>query len=1003
MRMRVEVIHRPRYFGRQFFLPRHNQNCNLLCVLGETTTMTVPTQKERGSVVSVRASKSKANEENESMDIPWISLQEDAVSHIPPVLTRDGSYLFLVQDSSVLIVSRITNRVVATLSDVTMSEELRHTAPITGMMLSLFNPLQLITCSLDGTVKVWDYLESQLHDNVHVGHPIVSMSASSHWRNRLFVAVSKHGQQAAGPSSDSKTKEASSTIYSVQLGRGLSRAHKAAKIVRLGKMRPVSHLALSPDGRWLVATSSAKLHVLDLNDTGAGFTKYSTESRFTSLAFHPSKDLVQFATGEMNGKVKLWHCLEPPATTSAKLVPSMVSSGSLEPISPTTTLHWHAHAVAALQYTPDGAQLLSGGEEGVLVLWKLLSGTAAGSDGREFVPRLGASIMSLAVASGYENSEQEYVAHLADGSVVFIASLSLKPTRVFSTIKCDATRALLPLHECAKLPQPLALDRAAGQLVLLAGHPSTVQFVDVATRTHVRDMEIVPSNRVSRPEEALLTPPSVYAVAFSDPGRDALHAEWMATVDGRDGGSFTSEFSLKLWQWEPRSKTYVLNTRIDHPHEKSVSSIGFSPCLSDNDPLQAFLLVTAGGDGQVKTWRLALRSLKGARSEHFWVCRSSFGYRESVPHHVSWAPDGSLFAVAQGLFVTIWDPQTLVMQARLATPEIKDVRTCDFVGRKGRFLAVTGSPSRFVIWDLISQSVVYSASGSFYAQVKHGDRVLALRSTHAGTAIDLVCPRDRRIVRTYMVPFLLHDAPVNASRSSSLDDLALYGVRQHGALVGIGAAVTAVATHPRSHAAMSLHSVALSDARSTLFDELFGVADSEEKKTESVLLSDAQYKQQLASDAPASAVLELFATPPHMLPPMSTLLDPFVDALLPPRSSTSAVTSEAVAPHLTGGSSTALGTAPSSAADHAHPTDASFAIGSDVVPDGHEVPTRLDALDHVAQARDMDISHLTAVFDQLMSTATSATTVPVSSLPSRAPKSGTGASGKRRTSRSVSS
>ena len=90
--MRVEVIHRPRYFGRQFFLPRHNQNCILLCVLGETTTMTVPAQKERGSVVSVRASKSKANEENESMDIPWISLQEDAVSHIPPVLTRDGSY-----------------------------------------------------------------------------------------------------------------------------------------------------------------------------------------------------------------------------------------------------------------------------------------------------------------------------------------------------------------------------------------------------------------------------------------------------------------------------------------------------------------------------------------------------------------------------------------------------------------------------------------------------------------------------------------------------------------------------------------------------------------------------------------------------------------------------------------------------------------------------------------------------------------------------------------------
>jgi hypothetical protein len=32
-----------------------------------------------------------------------------------------------------------------------------------------------------------------------------------------------------------------------------------------------------------------------------------------------------------------------------------------------TTLHWHAHAVGALSYSMDGASLLSGGQEGVLV------------------------------------------------------------------------------------------------------------------------------------------------------------------------------------------------------------------------------------------------------------------------------------------------------------------------------------------------------------------------------------------------------------------------------------------------------------------------------------------------------------------------------------------------------------------------------------------------------------------------------------------------------------
>ena len=117
------------------------------------------------------ASKGKKAPQNEE-DIPWISLQDVTVSNIPPVLTRDGSYLFIVQDTTVLIVSRLTNRIVARLSDTSMAEENRHVRPITGMMLSLSNPLQLITCSLDGTIKVWDYLESTLHDNVHVGHPI---------------------------------------------------------------------------------------------------------------------------------------------------------------------------------------------------------------------------------------------------------------------------------------------------------------------------------------------------------------------------------------------------------------------------------------------------------------------------------------------------------------------------------------------------------------------------------------------------------------------------------------------------------------------------------------------------------------------------------------------------------------------------------------------------------------------------------------------------------------
>lgn len=856
------------------------------------------------------------------LKVPWISLQDESISHIPPLFTRDGSYMFLVQDATVLIVSRLTNRVVTTLSGDNTPEEHRHTAPITGMELSSFNPLQVITTSLDGTIKTWDYLDSELHDNVQVGHAIVSMSASMQWKNRLFVAVCKRGGHTS--SSDSKAKEASSTIYSVQLGRSSPRLHKPSKLVRLGKTRPVSHLSVSPDGRWLIATSLAKVHVLDLNDTSAGFTKYATESRITALAFHPDKHMARFATGEQNGKIKIWHCLELAHDHSPAR-----GDNAWEPVAVTTTLHWHAHAVAALQYTPDGSQLLSGGEESVLVLWKLNSGHAGGSDGREFVPRLGAPIVALAVASGYEGTEQEYVARLADGSTSFIASLSLKPTRTFSTIKTDAMRTLLSPEERAKQTQPLAYDPASGQLVLLAGHPSTLQFIDLATRTHIRDMEVVPSNRVSRPEAQLITPPAVQHVVFSAPKKNSLHAEWMATLDGREGGAFTAELSLKLWQWDARSKTYVLNTRIDHPHEGAVTSLAFSPLLSDQ-PLDSFLLATTGTDGQVKTWRMTTRTLKGARTELFWVCRSSFAYRDTTPQHVAWAPDGSLLAVSQGPFITLWDPHTLVMQAHLSSPDLKQVSSSLFVGHKGRYLSALGSQARLFVWDLVFQSVVWSSDTPVQAHVAYAEGVLAAQVASGSTVMEYIVPRTQSVDRVFTVPVELGPSLINASVDSDPEHLCLMALRKGGTLVGLGSG----ATQPMTPSA-SLHATAMENARATLFDELFGLADTEHARVQEVLDEDAERMQTLLSDVSVPSTMELFTTPAHLLPPVTSLLDSFVDALLPAH------------------------VAPAPSLPVSEEAAAPMAMDEPVTP-------RLDALDHVAKARDADISHLTAVFDQLM-------------------------------------
>lgn len=827
------------------------------------------------------------------------------------------SYMFLAQHSSVLIVSQATNRIVATLSGKLTTSEQRHAAPITGMLISPFNPLQLITASLDGTVRVWDYLDSELHDCISIGQPVLSIDASVHWKQRLFVVSQKESAESGA-----------SVIYSVQLGKSSPVAHKA-KTVRLGKARDVSVLRVSPDGAWVVALAGDKVIALSLHDSGAGMRKYSTETRLTALTFSPDEGVLRFATGEANGKIRIWYCLEQVPDESTHHPTSAA----------TTTLHWHSHAVSSLEYTPDGSQLLSGGEEGVLVLWKVFSGNA-GTEGREFVPRLGAPIVAIATTGTTSDLSQEYAVRLADGSVVLVASHTLRPVRTFSGIKSDATRMFLDKKTKRSLKYPLAIDPSCGHFVLAAGHPSTIQFVDMSTHAHVRDLEIVASNRVSRPEDEALSPPRVERVAFS-PTRDR-HAEWMATVDTRDGGEYTSEMSLKLWQWDVKQKSYVLNTRIDSPHAGEVTAVSFSPILGSG--VDSFLLATAGRDLQVKTWRMAQRTLKGERTELYWVLRSSFAYRDAVPHHVAWAPDGSLFAVAQGVFVTLWDPQTLVMQTRLACSMLKDVVSCEFVGRRGRFVSTLGRNGRVLIWDLVSCSVVWTSPHLISTQLVYGDGIIAVESG-IPTLLHYYVPGRAPgcHVCTYTV-----DAPIAAplldvSGTQQKDKLHILGYMR-GALALVSPEIDA-----RTDAlARSLHGVSIADRRSTIFDDLFGFGEEEERAAKAVETQSAQ--------AGGSRALGLFSVAPHLLPPMSMLLDSFVDALLPKK-------------------------------EHAEPVEKVPEKNMDVVP---EAPRDPPVQDRLVQARDADVSQLTSVFESLWQEQSAA-------APAAAPRQ----KSKRRVSRSM--
>lgn len=195
----------------------------------------------------------------------------------------------------------------------------------------------------------------------------------------------------------------------------------SAEIIAFGKTRFIRGLGVSASGDWLVGIGGHKSYVAQTNSPKAGFTKFVSPERLMCLAFHPSEDY--FATGDDKGNIRSWYCLREEL---------MAKSVGTEKRAQTTTLHWHAHAVSSLAFTPNGAYLLSGGEESVLVIWQLHTGK------KEFIPRVGAPITTVAVLKIAER-EEEYVLGLADASHVFVSSATMKISRAFSRIKLGAS------------------------------------------------------------------------------------------------------------------------------------------------------------------------------------------------------------------------------------------------------------------------------------------------------------------------------------------------------------------------------------------------------------------------------------------------------------------------------------------------------------------------------------------------------------------------------------
>ncbi|KNZ77003.1 WD repeat-containing protein 75 [Termitomyces sp. J132] len=776
-------------------------------------------------------------------DWEWSYLTDPSASKVPPIFTKDGKYFFSLVGSSVKIHSVTTGQVVSTLIAPRSTSNATSSDLLTTAIINPHNNFQLITGSLDGRLVIWDYVEAILLQMIDISQPIHYICAHESWRDTVFVAASR-------PSKKTKTygNDDNAVVLRVLL-RARDSTSMSKEILPIGKTRFPTGLTLSPSGSWLVATAGHKAYVAATSSLTTGFIKYVSPERLTCLAFHPTEEY--FATGDDKGNIRLWYCLN-------EVQP--VTSRGVEKKAQTTTLHWHAHAVSSIAFTSNGSYLLSGGEESVLVIWQIHSGK------KEFVPRVGAPIITVSVSKN--DKEEEFLLGLADATYVFVSSGNLKISRGYSRIKLDPSMPHQTTFERTHVP--LAVHSLSSTLILPSSHPSSLQVYSPSSSKLVSELEVSPSNRVSRRDEKPVEPSFVEHTSLSSSG------DWLATIDARyvDDG-FQNEIYLKLWRWDVKNGRWTLNTRIDHPHgPHRVTCISFSSGLKPS-------LATSGEDGAVKIWGLKLTKAKSETVDEFWVARSTSGFRSEVPHSAAWSQDASLLAITFGPYVALYDSMTNDLYQTLVSPKGNTNRSAHFLGKEGRYLVVAGEHS-VTLWDLITQTVRWSykallsiiqvvphpvtdSFAVFYTspgQERQKTRILIFRSASPTPFIARSLPFRIRTVAPYLL-----------ARSS---DHIFVGITRDWDVALLGD--SSKQTQKEGSIATGIISSSIPQKR-TLFQDIFGKAAFAEIPSTTISTSETQYTNHGKTMNPNA-----FAAPAYLMPAFDHIFDQIIGGFLQPRS-----------------------------------------------------------------------------------------------------------------------
>ncbi|NXN99488.1 WDR75 protein, partial [Rhinopomastus cyanomelas] len=559
------------------------------------------------------------------------------------VFTADSKYLFCASGDFVKMYSLATEETLRVMGG--------HADLVTGLQLNPHNHMQLYSSSLDGSIKLWDFMDGIPIKTFTVGSKLLALYVVSSCEDSVFVIIPKSGGRDTFQLVQVKlTRAAGQDLEAKELSVVLDGVDASPKCTAFGR-----------EAEYVASVREVNLQVyffkrkqLNRFSISAVRTK-SRNNLFTCVACHPKEDCI--ATGHADGRIRLWRnfCHKKEYTYS--------------------TLHWHHDAVLDLAFSVEGMSLLSGGLESVLVLWHNESDCR-----KDFLPRLGSAIEHISVSS--------------DGALCCTLHSDNRITIVNSNLRFS--KSIQGLIKSTVVKTGLVVDPRTKALVL-NGEPGHLQFYCLQSDQQLFSLDIVQRQYI---HQAGLNQTDLVKVAFSAQGK------WLATVEEREEAT-DPELQLKLWFFDEETQSFKLNTSIAMPHEDSITGV----CFRDTDELDddSLILVTAGRDRVFKVWVMEEDTDPEARQKVSWSCDFVGSYHNYQATNCCFSEDGSLLAVSFEETVTVWDSVTWDLKCTFCHPPGKIRNICFGRLTCAKFLIGTTDYGFLCCWNLLSCALEWSA------------------------------------------------------------------------------------------------------------------------------------------------------------------------------------------------------------------------------------------------------------------------------------------------------